>query len=370
MTRNKMAALAILSIAIATPALAQSPDQVRGWKAEWDKTVAAAKQEGALIVDVTSNPSWSRYITEHWAKDYPEIKMSVSGLDTSVFIMRIRQERSAGKFLWDASAAGVSGPFVMYKEGILDPLPPEFILPEVKDEKAWGGGDQAFYDKPKQYVFAIGAYLKMPFYNAKIVPPEKIASLKLNALLDPAYQGKVYWHAPWVRGSGRSFGWMLYRELGEEKLAKLIKDQKVVFLDSQNEVVERMARGQMAMGIGPAFQGMLDPFKQAGVPMDVRPFGNTPDVAEMAPGGFNLNIYNKRPHPNATRVFVNWLLSKDVIAGLSQAVKLTLRRQDVPSPEAPEFQPVHGVKYSQAQSEENGAGEEKAIAFIGKTIGR
>jgi ABC-type Fe3+ transport system substrate-binding protein len=356
--------ISVLAATLTSSAFAQD------WKAEWDKTVAAAKQEGALIVDVTSNPSWSRYITERWAKDFPEIKMSVSGLDTSVFIMRIRQERSAGKFLWDASAAGISGPFVMYKEGILDPLPPEFILPEVKDEAVWGGWDQAFYDKPRQYAFAIGAYLKMPFYNAKLVPPEKIASQKLEVLNDKAYAGKVFWHAPWVRGSGRSFAWMLYRELGEEKLTKLIKDQKVVFLDSQNEVVERMARGQVALGIGPAFQGMLEPFRQAGVPMDVRPFGNTPDVAEMAPGGFNLNIYNKRPHPNATRVFVNWLLSKDVIAGLSQSVKLTLRRQDVPSPEAPEFRPIHGLKYSKAQSEENGEGEEKAIAFIEKAIGR
>jgi ABC-type Fe3+ transport system substrate-binding protein len=351
-------------------AAASAGAAAQDWKAEWDKTVAAANKEGALVVDITSNPSWQGYITKRWAEDFPAIKMSVTGLDTSVFIMRIRQERSAGKFLWDASAAGVSGPLVMYREGILDPLPPEFILPEVTDETAWGSWNEAFFDKPKKYVFAIGAYLKTPFYNAKIVPAEKVTSLKLDVLMDPEYQGKVYWHAPWVRGSGRSFAWMLYRVFGEDKLARLIKDQKVVFLSSQNEVVERMARGQVALGIGPAFSGMLEPFKTAGVPFDVRPFGNTPDVAEMAPGGFNLNIYNQRPHPNATRVFVNWILSKDVIAGLSQAVKLTLRRQDVPSPDAPELQPVHGARYVQAQAEENEEGENKAIAFIEKVVGR
>jgi ABC-type Fe3+ transport system substrate-binding protein len=296
--------------------------------------------------------------------------MSVSSLDTSAFIMRIRQERSAGKFLWDASAAGVSGPLIMAREGILDPLQDEFILPEVKDENVWGGWDTAFYDKTKKYVFAIGAYLKTPFYNAKIVPPEKIKTLKLDALLDPAYVGKVYWHAPWVRGSGRSFAWMLYRAFGEEKLGRFIKDQKVVFLQSQNEMVDRMARGQVAMGIGPAYQGMLAPFRKAGVEIDARPFGNTPDVAEMAPGGFNLNIYNKRPHPNATRVFVNWLLSKDVIAGLSQSVKLTLRRQDVPSPEPAALQPVKGAKYWQAQAEENEQGVNKAVKFIERLLNR
>jgi ABC-type Fe3+ transport system substrate-binding protein len=357
-------------LAVLAASLAAGPVLAQDWKAEWDKTVAAAKTEGQIVVDVTSNPSWSRYITERWAKDYPEIKMSVSSLDTSSFIMRIRQERSVGKFLWDASAAGVSGPLIMAREGILDPLRDEFILPEVKDEAVWGGWDQAFFDKTHKYVFAIGAYLKTPFYNAKIVPPEKIKSLKLEALLDPAYAGKVYWHAPWVRGSGRSFAWMLYRTFGEEKLGRFIKDQKVVFLQSQNEMVERMARGQVAMGIGPAYQGMLEPFRVAGVEVDARPFGNSPDVAEMAPGGFNLNIYNKRPHPNATRVFVNWILSKDVVAGLSQAVKLTLRRQDVPSPEEPALQPLHGVKYVQAQAEGNEEGENKAIQFIDRLLNR
>jgi ABC-type glycerol-3-phosphate transport system substrate-binding protein len=143
----------------------------------------------------------------------------------------------------------------------------------------------------------------------------------------------------------------------------------VVFLSAQNEMVQTMARGTMAIGIGPAFSGMLEPFRTAGVAMDVRPFGNTPDVAEMAPGGFNLNIYNKRPHPNATRVFVNWLLSKDIVTGLSQAVGLTLRRQDVPSPEEEALRPIRGLKYSQAQSEENEKGEIKAVAFIRTVVG-
>ena len=354
----------MLAVLVAVPAAAQD------WKAEWDKTVAAAKKEGRIVIDVTANPSWQRTITERWAKDYPEIRMSVSSIDTSAFMMRIRQERSAGKFLWDASAAGVSGPLVMYKQGILDPLPPEFILPEVKDEKVWGSWEDAFLDKEKKYVFAIGAYLKIPFYNAKLVPPEKVKTLKLDVLMDPAYAEKVYWHAPWVRGSGRSFAWMLYRAWGEDKLARFIKDQQVVFLASQNEMVERMARGQQALGIGPAYQGMLAPFRAAGAEFDVRPLGNTPDVAEMAPGGFNVNIYNNRPHPNATRVFVNWLLSKDVIAELSKAVKLTLRRQDVPSPEEPAYRPVKGMRYTQAQAEEQSEGAIKAVKFVERVVGR
>ena len=356
-------------VVLAAVAGSIGPAFAQDWKSEWERTVAAANREGELVATAASNRAWSQYIARRWAKDHPQIKLSMVSVDASTFIVRIKQEREAGKFLWDFSVAGTSAPLVMYKQNLLDPIPPEFLLPEVTDETVWGGWDTAFFDTPKKYVFGIGAYLKTPFYNAKLVPPERVKADKLEVLFDPAYRGKIYWHAPWVRGSGRSFVWMLYREWGEEKLARFIKDQKVVFLSAQNEMVQTMARGTMAIGIGPAFSGMLAPFRTAGVAMDVRPFGNTPDVAEMAPGGFNLNIYNKRPHPNATRVFVNWLLSKDVIAGLSEAVGLTLRRQDVASPEEEAMRPIRGVKYSQAQSEDNEQGEIKAVAFVQKLLG-
>ena len=46
---------------------------------------------------------------------------------------------------------------------------------------------------------------------------------------------------------------------------------------------------------------------------------------EMGTGGAGLYVYNKRPHPNATRVFVNWILSKDIQLGLAKATLQDLR---------------------------------------------
>ena len=36
------------------------------------------------------------------------------------------------------------------------------------------------------------------------------------------------------------------------------------------------------------------------------------------------------PHPAATKLFVNWLLTRDVQARIMKAVKLNSRRKDVP----------------------------------------
>jgi hypothetical protein len=42
----------------------------------------------------------------------------------------------------------------------------------------------------------------------------------------------------------------------------------------------------------------------------------------------------------------------------------------VPSPEAPEYQPIKGLRYNQAHTEEIQDGEDKVIAVIEKWLGR
>ena len=209
--------------------------------------------------------------------------------------------------------------YTLYHENVLVLLAPEFILPDVKDPATWGGWDNVFMDKAGKYVFGMSAALKSPYYNTAQVSPDKIAQLGLKTLLDPAYKGKILWHDPLVSGSGQTFAYVLRTRLGDDALRQLILDQKIVFMAQQDQVVEAMARGVGWIGIGPFVRAHLEPYLAAGVKMDVRAFGNDPSMNEMGTGGAGLYVYNKRPHPNATRVFVNWILSKDIQLGLAKA---------------------------------------------------
>lgn len=340
------------------------------WKAKWNETLAAAKKEGIVSMSVVANRVMNGFLREQWAKDHPDIKLQLSTQNSAKFIIRLKQERSAGKHLWDTMINGTSATYRMYRQGLLDPLRPEFILPDIADPDTWGGWDTAFFDAPKKYTLAFGAYLKTPFFNAKMVPPEKIKAMGVKILLDPAYKGKIYWHDPSVRGSGRSFSFFLRRKLGDDGLKKLVQEQDVTFLSTQNEMVAAMARGKSAIGIGPAFSSLLQEYTKAGLKLDVRPFGNSPDVAEMAPGAFGLAVVNQRPHPNATRVFVNWFLSKETMNGFAKAVNLTMRRQDIPSPEGPVLTPVKGAKYTQGQIETFAKQTIAAIKYVGQLRGK
>ena len=48
-------------------------------------------------------------------------------------------ERSAGQYLWDVFDSGPNTGYSAIKAGLLDPLLPELILPEVNDPAVWGG---------------------------------------------------------------------------------------------------------------------------------------------------------------------------------------------------------------------------------------
>lgn len=349
------------SIAAVTPAVAQD------WKTEWTRIVAAAEKEGAIVLNVQPNKRMRSYVQREWRKAYPKIKMSMSVVPGRQFVVRMKTERKAGRYLWDLGFSGPPGGFRLSKTGEVDPFLPVLVDPVLRDPKTWGGWDNAFFDKAKKYVFSVAGFLKAPFYNAQHISPEKVEKMGLKVLLDPDYEGKIYWHDPALRGSGRSFAYVLRSRLGDAGLRKLIVDQKVRFVAKQHTITEAMARGKAWIGIGPIVTSLLQPYIDAGVKADIRPLGNTPDVNEMSTGGSTLYVYNKRPHPNATKVFVNWLLSKDVQYGLGKAMGMDSRRQDVPPVARPARVPIKGAKYLESQREEyagNVRAAQKLVAQI------
>jgi iron(III) transport system substrate-binding protein len=340
-------------------AVAQTGDAV------WDKVVAAAEKEGTIIINSQPNLAWREFIQREFSKAYPKITVNLSVIPTEEFMVRVRTERSAGKYLWDVAASGAIGGFSFYKDNIIDPIQPELVRSDVNDPALWGGWDEALVDLPHKYVFSMSAYLVGVFYNAKMVPPETIERLGLDAMMQPQYVGKAAWHDPTVAGGGQIYV-PLFRQKGDDWLKRFVVDQKVVFYPQQQGVVEAMARGTAAFGIGPPVRSLIAPYLQAGAAsqVDIRGFGNKPESNLISIGGNCLYVFNNRPHPNATRVFVNWMLQKDVQYALAKALDMTSRRQDVPPTAPPDEIPIKGAKYLAPQAEENFSALTQGSKFI------
>jgi ABC-type glycerol-3-phosphate transport system substrate-binding protein len=345
-------------------ALAATPASAQDRRAEWQKTIDAADAEGSLTLYSQPNQDARDFILREFPKAYPKISVSLSVLDTAAFMARIRTERSAGKYLWDVALAGPPGGFLSAHDGFLDPVLPEILDPETKNPDLWGGWHDAFLDKASTYVFAMARFIAGPWYDALTIPPEKVAAQGLRLLLDPGLKGKVAWHDPVLPGSGTSYAYLLRVKLGDDAFRQLMLDQKIDFVPQQFQVVEAVARGTAWIGIGPPVRSLMGPYTKAGVKTDMRSFGPSPDDNLEAIGGGALFVFKDRPHPGATRVFINWLLSKDVQYGMAKATDQASRRQDVPLTTLPDETPIKGAQYVIPQREDIAPAVQQTVQLI------
>jgi iron(III) transport system substrate-binding protein len=336
----------------------------------WAKLVATAKEEGDIVIIVPPSASHRDFLAREWPKAFPEIKLSQTSVAPGQQFTRLSLERGAGKYLWDLAFTGSDTAFQLRDAGMLDPIKPEFVLAGVKNPATWGGWSEAFADTAATHVFTSRTFLKMPFYNAKLLSPEMVRTEDTKIFLDPALKKKVIWDDPAFGGSGRTFAPVMLRLLGEDGLRQFVATQ-VVFVTQMSDLVERMARGQYIMSLGPVLTGLLDRYRDAGVPLDIRPLGNTPELAAYAnTGASNIVVLKNRPHPDATRVFLNWYLSQPVEAALAKEMGEDTRRTDVAQQVEPAQQRLPGVRYYEAQKEENTPAARKAQELIAKIRGK
>ena len=96
-----------------------------------------------------------------------------------------------------------------------------------------------------------------------------------------------------------------------------------------------------------------------------RPLGNSPSVgAYKNVGGSFAYVFNRRPHPNAFRVFVNWVMTKEVQTGMSRAMGQDSRRVDVSSVAEAERTPIAGATYIEPQREPMAKKVRAAMKYI------
>ena len=355
--------LAYLLLAIAITVLGAASAAAQDWKAEWEKTVDAAGTEGSLILYSQPNQAARDYILREFPKAFPKISVSLSVMGSPEFLARIRTERAAGKYLWDVALEGAGAGYALGPEGVLDPVQGELIDPALKNPELWGGWHNAFVDNGGKYVFAMANFIAGPWYNALMIPPEKVEQLGIKLMLDPSVKGKIAWHDPSVVGAGQPYTLLLRAKLGDAGLKQLITEQNPTFYKDQFQVVEAMARGTAWIGIGPPVRSLIAPYTQAGVKTDIRNFGADPDESLQEIGGSALFVFKDRPHPHATRVFINWLLSKDVQYGMAKATEQASRRLDVPPTTAPDETPIKGATYIQPQREDSAPALSAALAL-------
>jgi iron(III) transport system substrate-binding protein len=284
--------------------------QVDAWKADWDKTVEAAKKEGQLVL--YGSADFEKLFAE-LNKRYPEIKIvGVFGRGADV-AKRFMAERRAEKYLADLYVNGMTtGYNVFYKAKALDPIPPVLVLPEVTDLSKWWQGKHHYVDPENQYLLNINGETRIVIgYNTKLVNPAEIKSYW--DLLNPKWKGKIVAYDPTLGGAGDAMRFFYHeKSLGPEFVKRILTETDIVISSDTRQMGDWLAGGKFALSIfGPISRMDLDLMQGQGLPVSWFAPEHLKEGAYITAGSGGVALINKAPHPSAAKVGLNWLLSRE-----------------------------------------------------------
>ena len=279
------------------------------WQSEWDKTVKAAEEEGALVIYMTQ--AFEPVFRDTFQKKYPRIKVSMATGRGPELSQRVMSERRAEKFAVDLYISGNISPLtVFHRAKILEPIKPLLLLPEVVDTSAWYEGKHHYDDPENRYIFVFEGTPRSGeiTYNTKLVNPSEIKSYW--DLLNPKWKGKIVSVDPLVSGPISAAHIFFYKQpdLGVEFLRRLHADTDIAIVRSNEQMLDWLSAGKFAFGIGARD---VDTAMMQGLPLMQFLPGALKEGSSVTAYNGTLSYFNRAPHPNAAKVAINWLLSRE-----------------------------------------------------------
>jgi iron(III) transport system substrate-binding protein len=316
------AAVALISVVATHQAYAQTPTP--GWAA----VVAAAEKEGRVVI---AGPVIQPYreAIEQFRKAYPKIQLDYNSVTSPTFDARISSERRANRSITDVVVLGFSGAAFTQQipGGWFDSIRPFVVSPDVLNDKNWlGGFDAGFLDAKKQYLYAFQAGKQNNLNIDRSVVPQAEFN-KLEDLLDPKWRGKIAILDPRTRGSGHLVT-LLQRSLGADAARRFLIEQKPVLASSNRQLADWVAQGAypITSGLSPS---EISSLKDQGLAKDVQALATPPEQTAWTPGWGAIGVLHSPPHPNASKVFINWFLSQPAQAEWNHRGFVNSRRTDV-----------------------------------------
>jgi len=305
------------------------------WQGEWEKAVDAAKKEGQIAVYTKAGYDG---VFSAFQKKYPEIKViSVAGQAADI-TNRLIAERRAEKYIADVFSFGVRSTQSLMQIKGLDPIRPLLLLPEVVDESKWYEG-HVYTDLEKTYILRYLSVAEQQLgLNTNLIKEPKKEFKSYWDLVNPKWKGKIV--ARDVRTAGPGNGNMLFwyhnPQLGPAFLKKVFGEMDPTMTRYSRQATDWLAQGKFAICFFCSEDVEIG--KRQGLPIDSLDVDWKEGAGLVSQSG-NLAVLKNAPHPNAAKVFINWLLSREgqtelqrVLAKVQPAES---RRNDIPKDDVP-----------------------------------
>ena len=353
-TGSLLTGLAVLVLFL--PA-ANGASPTRSFEEEWAKLIAAAQKEGRLDIASGGAPSREyRSVIGHFQKKFG-INVAMSTGSGSATINRVLAERKAGSYTVDIGLTSVAATRTrLIPSRSLSPIPPLLIHPEVLDKSAWYG-DRHWYADPEEKEFSF-IYAVVPtegfefWYNTDAISKEEIATIKTPAdLLDPKWRGKITSRTWGDRGRvGELQNVYFQPDLGLKWIKEFFNKADAKFSDDVRIRESWIVGGSVpiAFSDGDLDRALLK-LAKAGIPVAMRSIPYSRPFLTSGGSGCCIQVYDRAPNPNATKLFLNWFLSKEgqtIVHQIEPGIERQSLREDIPIGNVPpRYRRVRGRSY-------------------------
>jgi iron(III) transport system substrate-binding protein len=301
--------------------------------------IEAATKEGKVVLYTAIDLKVAQALAKNFEKKYPGITVQVERTGSERLFQRVSQERGSNIFTADVLDATDQALFVTWKrQGILEPFIPAELLKYPASERDPDGA----YNNVRFTLMPIA-------YNTNLVKPEE-APKSFADLLEPKWTGKMVKAHPSYSGgivtstfqTVQAIGWGYFEKLGK---------QKVLQVQSSTEPPKKLALGERAVSAD-GLEYVHINLKEGGAPIAlVYPKEGTPFIPSCE------GIAKNAPHPNAARLFISFMFSRETQQYLVDVAGLRSFHPDVK--DKPGRTPLSQIKLLPADAEAQEAATEE-----------
>ena len=283
------------------------------WQVEYDKVLAAAREEGEIVIAMGG--SASRNFAPRFEAFEAEMGITVIAATGrgSQQVEKIRSEREAGVFSTDIWMTGITSTKNVNAVGALkDNFLDHIILPDILDTNNWFEGTHWFPNGLENTTMAFCASPNVAFsYNTDLADVSGLTSWW--DLVDGRFKGQWVGILAWEPGQTDSEHFINKPELGEAFIRAYMLEQDIEWVVDGQQAVDLLAKGVKAifMPTGNASDD-IDDLELAGFPVRNHFAQGFKEGGVLGIGGScAASLLKDPPNPNAQKIFVNWWYSAE-----------------------------------------------------------
>lgn len=265
-----------------------------------------ARREAQIVFYTSVSAADVPKIAAAFEAAHPFLKVNAYRAQPSTLVNRLETENRAGRDLADILGSAPAQVWLLKQKKLSRP----YVSPE---RQAFPAGS---YDRDGYWVGFEVTPIVLAF-NSKMVPAAA-APKNYEDLLKPSWKGKMSlgndeyeWYSVMLDSLGKKKGLDYMKALAKQ-------DLNMVGTSSRMRV-ELMLAGEFGVSLAARGRRVIE-FKEQGAPIDYRLFEPYPSVPNF------ISLMAHAPHPHASILFFDWLLSQEGQSSLAQIPRLTIRK--------------------------------------------